>query len=151
MINNIINKHPIPCVRIFLMNKKNEILLGKRADCKLYGLPGGKMEMFEEPEETAERELKEETNILLKPSDFKLIKVKNIYNKDFGLHYINFYYYAVYPEEQKVSNPEGEKTEDWVWMDENIMKIRYSELFWGIKQFAKDYVSLHQMDFFFTF
>jgi len=138
-------KHPIPCVRIFLMNEKNEILLGKRTECNLYGLPGGKIEMFEEPEETAVRELKEETNISLQTIDFVLIKVKNIFNKEWGLHYVNFYYLAAFPHEQEIKNLEEKKTEDWIWMSESKINEKYEEMFWGLKQFAKDYGSFHEI------
>lgn len=148
-MNNIIsalkNQYPIPCVRIFLINQKNEILFGKRTDCKLYGLPGGKIEMFEEPEETAVRELKEETDILLQLNDLKLIKVKNIHNKEFGLHYINFYYLAKIFDIQNIKNMEIDKNEEWVWMNVDTLKERYEEIFWGIKIFSKDYKSLQEM------
>ena len=144
-IKSIVQKNPIPCVRIFLMNDKNEMLLGKRKECGLFGLPGGKIEMFEEPEETAVRELKEETSLLLEKTEFKLIKVKNIMNKEWGLHYVNFYYFALFPKEQEIKNMEKDKTEDWVWMGEKEVTEKYEEIYWGWKQFAKEFGSIHNL------
>lgn len=46
---------------IIIYNENNEILLQLRGDDHYWGLPGGIMEMGEEPKETAVREAKEET------------------------------------------------------------------------------------------
>ena len=52
-------------VQCALFNEAGEILLEKRADDSLWGLPGGWVEVGEGPEETVRRELKEETNLLV--------------------------------------------------------------------------------------
>ena len=39
-------------------------------------------------------------------TEFKLIKVKNIMNKEWGLHYINFYCFALFPKGQEIINME---------------------------------------------
>lgn len=46
-----------------VFNDKNEILLNLRSDTNTWGIPGGSMELHETIEETAIRELKEETGI----------------------------------------------------------------------------------------
>ncbi len=46
-----------------VFNDKNELLLNLRADTNTWGIPGGSMELYETIEETAIRELKEETGI----------------------------------------------------------------------------------------
>ena len=48
-----------------MFNEAGEILLEKRADDSLWGLPGGWVDVGESPEETVRRELKEETNLLV--------------------------------------------------------------------------------------
>lgn len=56
-------KRPKAGIGIIVLNKDNKILLSKRSDCKLYGVPGGLLEKYESWEQAASRELKEETNI----------------------------------------------------------------------------------------
>lgn len=46
-----------------VFNNKNELLLNLRTDTNTWGIPGGSMELYETIEETAVRELKEETGI----------------------------------------------------------------------------------------
>jgi len=46
-----------------VFNDKKELLLNLRTDTKTWGIPGGSMELYETIEETAIRELKEETGI----------------------------------------------------------------------------------------
>lgn len=56
-----------------VFNDEKQVLLNFRSDTNNWGIPGGSMELFESIEETAIRELREETNILAK--DLKLITV----------------------------------------------------------------------------
>ena len=58
-----------------IVNKKGEILLQKRADNDLWGLPGGCQELGESFEETIIREIKEETNLDVEEKDLKLINI----------------------------------------------------------------------------
>ena len=48
---------------IVIVNEQNQILLQKRSDNGLWGLPGGLLELDESIEEGAIREVKEETNL----------------------------------------------------------------------------------------
>lgn len=56
-------------------NEKGEILLQRRSDNDLWGLPGGCQELGESFEETIIREIKEETNLDVEEKDLKLIGV----------------------------------------------------------------------------
>ena len=47
-----------------VFNDKKELLLNLRTDTNTWGIPGGAMELYETIEETAIRELKEETGII---------------------------------------------------------------------------------------
>ncbi len=60
---------------VVLVNDKNEVLLQKRSDNLLWGLPGGLMELEESIEECAIREIKEETNL-----DIVLTKFLGVFN-----------------------------------------------------------------------
>jgi len=56
---------------VVVLNKNKQILLQLRADTKEWGLPGGAMELAESLEQTAERELLEETG--LRAENFKFL------------------------------------------------------------------------------
>ena len=68
-----------------VFNEKNEILLNLRADTNTWGIPGGSMELYETIEETAVRELKEETGI--RAEELELVTVLS--GKDFYFEYPN--------------------------------------------------------------
>ncbi|MDP2599824.1 MAG: NUDIX domain-containing protein [Deltaproteobacteria bacterium] len=50
-------------VGIFIQDQENRVLLEKRRDCGLWCFPGGMVEAGEKIEETASREVKEETGL----------------------------------------------------------------------------------------
>lgn len=68
-----------------IVQSEDKILLQRRADRESWGLPGGTQDIGETFEETALRELKEETNLDALINDFQLIAVvsgnsrKNLY------------------------------------------------------------------------
>lgn len=68
-----------------VFNDKKQILLNLRSDTDTWGIPGGSMELFESIEETAIRELKEETNILAK----RLELLDVLSGKDYYFEYPN--------------------------------------------------------------
>lgn len=68
-----------------VFNDRSEILLNLRNDTNTWGIPGGSMELYETIEETAVRELKEETGI----SADKLELVSVLSGKDYYFEYPN--------------------------------------------------------------
>ena len=68
-----------------VFNNKNELLLNLRTDTNTWGIPGGSMELYETIEETAVRELKEETGITAET--LELVTVLS--GKDFYFEYPN--------------------------------------------------------------
>ena len=58
---------------VIIRNEEKEILLQKRVDRNIWGLPGGCQELGEDLRSTAVREVYEETGIKLDPNELKLI------------------------------------------------------------------------------
>ncbi|WP_438311811.1 NUDIX hydrolase [Sporosarcina sp. FA9] len=74
----------LPGSVVLILNNKNELLLQHRADGS-WGLPGGIMELGESLEETARREVKEETGL-----DVGNLKLLNVFSgKDYYLKVSN--------------------------------------------------------------
>jgi 8-oxo-dGTP pyrophosphatase MutT (NUDIX family) len=48
---------------VLVLNSQNKLLMMKRSDSNMWGVPGGAMELGETTEETARRELLEETGL----------------------------------------------------------------------------------------
>ena len=62
-------------VAVIILNKKNQVLLQKRADVALWGIPSGHVEIGETVSEAAIREIKEETNL-----DIRINKLIGVYS-----------------------------------------------------------------------
>ena len=99
-----------------VFNDKKELLLNLRSDTNTWGIPGGSMELYETIEETAVRELKEETGI----SADKLELVTVLSGKEYYFEYPNgdkmctvivLFKVLNYTGEVKVSDNESKKLE----------------------------------------
>ena len=62
-------------VAVIILNEENQILLQKRADVGLWGIPSGHIEIGETVSKAAIREIKEESNL-----DIKIKKIIGIYS-----------------------------------------------------------------------
>ena len=65
----------IQCGTCVIISDSNNILMQLRTDNKKWGLPGGSIEIGEKVEETAIREVAEETGLLIVLKDLKLFDV----------------------------------------------------------------------------
>ena len=74
----------ICCCGCLIFNEKNQVLLQRRSDNKLWGNPGGIMELGETIYDTVKREIKEELGINLEDDDLTIF---NIYSGE-GQHHI---------------------------------------------------------------
>ena len=98
-----------------IVNKKGEILLQKRADNDLWGLPGGCQELGESFEETIIREIKEETNLDVEEKDLELIdlvsgksRMRKYPNGDVVINNTPLYYIKKYSGELKCNEERKE-------------------------------------------
>jgi 8-oxo-dGTP diphosphatase len=84
-------------VSVLLFNDKDQLLLLKRSltsktNKNLWQLPEGKMEYGEEPIQTVERELMEETSLTLKNPAFFTIKTSQMFFEDTNYHLVRLVY-----------------------------------------------------------
>ncbi len=87
--------------------------------------PGGHLEFGETPEQCAARELIEETNIYLKPNDFRIIGITNDIFPD--KHYITIHCHAKLPVFRTAYVKEPDKCSGWYWMNAEYMLKKHQE------------------------
>lgn len=107
------DKYPITCVATFVINEKNQLLIGWRPQDQIWSLPGGKIDWQEKVKNAIARELYEETNLRLKT--YRLLATNDDINDD--SHCVTLLYQAsvVDPGALKVTEPD--KLCDFKWVD----------------------------------
>ena len=108
-------------------------------------MPGGWLEKYEEWEECAARELKEEANLSLEKSRFYHIDTYNCISlENNNYHSISLIIYAeIQSKEIKlIRNLEPKKCEKWEWMSIDEMRDKINELFYPLKQFLSKYSNI---------
>lgn len=145
-----------PCVGvgIFVVDQKRErLLLGKRIDSGLYGLPGGWLEYGEEWEEAASRELLEECGINKQASCFKHIYTLNYYNQEKTFHAVSCVMYSSIEEIEleELDNKEPNKCYGWFWISLSEMRSIINQLFPPLRMFIKKYPKIQKASEFKTY
>ena len=91
------NDFPILVVRLIIKNAQNKVLILQRAESEYAGgswcLPGGKVKYGDTVEQSAARELKEETSLICHSLRF-LFYQDSLPLKPGGMHCVNFYFEA---------------------------------------------------------
>lgn len=115
-------KVPMVGVGVVVFNDNKQVALVKRGNEPskgLWAIPGGKVELGEQVQQTARREIKEECNIDIEPQDF--LGVVDLILKDnegeIQYHYILLDYLAKYKSGELA--PQSDVTEaNWFFQDE---------------------------------
>ncbi len=112
-----------------IVTHQQKVLFGKRFVAKgdsVWQLPGGWIELGESPEQTARREVVEETGLGL--DELRLVGLTNNYFSDQN-HSISLYFEAECANPERIKNREPGKCEQWVWMGwQEVQKNLYLPL-----------------------
>ena len=115
-INYKMNKRPLIGLGVLILNKNNQVLLGKRKGAHgeaMLAPPGGHLEFGESFEEAAIREVKEETGLIVENPEF--VAITNDFFEQDEKHYVSVFMRVSYPEAQEIENLEPHKVEKWEW------------------------------------
>ncbi len=100
-----------------IIRRGNKVLLGKRKGAHgagTWSFPGGKLDLWETPEECAMREVEEETGLKIK--NLKNSIYTNDMFKEEGKHFITLFVIADYDSgEPEIKEPN--KCESWDWFE----------------------------------
>ena len=88
-------------VAVALINNKNQVLLERRSDCGWWGITGGRLDLGEEIEDCAVREIKEECCVDINRRSLNLVNVYSnpkqgrvVQYPDNRLHLIDIIYFS---------------------------------------------------------
>jgi 8-oxo-dGTP diphosphatase len=102
-----------------IIRRDNKVLLGKRKGAHGVGtwsFPGGKLDLWETPEECAVREVDEETGLKIKNLK-KSIYTNDVF-REVGKHYVTLFFTADYNGgEAELREPD--RCEGWDWFEWN--------------------------------
>ena len=112
------------------------VLLGKRKNktgLGTWALPGGHVESCESFEETAAREVKEETGLEL--SNIRTVAFVNCYRQELNYHYVIPLVVAEYAGDEEPVNTEPHKCEGWEWVEWGLQGDAFpcTPLFYGLQ------------------
>lgn len=128
------------CASVVIENKKGEILLQKRSDNYKWGLPGGSQEPGETLEETAVREVREETNLSINKDDLQFLNILSGNNR-----------YYVYPNGDQVYNDivifYTNRYDGEISIDDESVDMR----FFPLNELPDDFVDQEILDVFMNF
>lgn len=106
---------------IILQNPATDkILLARRVDNKMYGTPGGRVELGESPYKGVIRECKEESNIDI--LDMKFFGI-DYHTSPTNVKWVSFCFYSDYFDEENIKNQKSEMEEWGYYSVEEALKL----------------------------
>ena len=128
---------------------EDKILLGKRKDSGLFGLPGGWLETGEEWEDCASRELQEETGLVKHPNTFSHVHTLNCKYLDFNYHNVSCIMYNEIQDGDLglIKNTEPEKCSGWIWVTINELRSQIDRLFYPLRDFLGKFPDLKNVSY----
>lgn len=110
----------------------------------MFGLPGGWLEIGEEWNECASREVQEETGLVLEPNSFKHINTLNCKVLDKNYHIISCVMYNELnnADLQLIKNAEPDKCAGWFWISIADLRTKIDSLFYPLKDFLSKFPDL---------
>jgi 8-oxo-dGTP diphosphatase len=128
---------PVRVGCVVMIVRDGKVLLGKRgAECEtakgVFAYPGGRMDYGNTPEESAVREVLEETGLDIPEKRLVFLRYVNEFFPDQGKHYVSLVFMAESPtSDGPAINKEPTKCEGWEWYDpDNIPE----NVFWAVKE-----------------
>jgi len=114
----------------------------------LFGLPGGWLELGEEWEDCAARELSEETGLIKASYTFSHVHTLNCRKIEFNYHNISCIMMNEISESEavKIFNPEPHKCFGWFWTSVDLLRKNLDRLFHPLKDFLEKFPQIQTTD-----
>lgn len=128
--------------------EQNTLLVGRRRDSGLIGLPGGWLEFGENWEDCASRELYEETNLLKPSEDFHHIYTLNCRYMEKNHHNISCIMLAEIKKNEihQIFNNEPYKCSGWSWVSVAQLRGALDQLFYPLQQFLNQFQNIKNVE-----
>ena len=137
-------------IGIFLIDpQEQKLLIGKRNEKELFGLPGGWLEKFEEFEDAAKRELREETGLDLDKNRFKHIITLNCVFTENDYHSLSVVMYTEINDDERdeICNKEPSKCRGWFWATIEECKKNKDRLFYPLRTMLDEVPELKDVNY----
>lgn len=141
-------KHPTACVAVYVLNERNEILIGLRTKENTvkgvpeWAVPGGKIDYLEKAKKAAHREVEEETGlqITINPEDGFICYSNDMFLKDDNQrHFVTLFFQG------RISTAQGAPTKPRVMEPHKLAEWKWVPIDECPALFADAHLNLHKL------